>query len=136
MNTNKETQKLNKELAMKAITNKLGLIFTLLTFLGLTACTNIPIDENPNPNVKGYVVQLVATNDASKAFNIKNTFVKEGYKNTTVNSITKDGKKIHRVQIGPFGTKSDGDRVLMKMKKRYQKNQYVNNAVVKTIYGK
>ncbi len=53
-----------------------------------------------------------------------------------MNSITRSGKKIHRVQIGPFAKKADGEKLLMKMKTRYQKNQYVNNAVVKTIYGK
>ncbi len=121
---------------MKAISNKLVLIFTLLTFFGLTACTNIPVNDKPDSTMKGYVVQLVATSDMSKAANIKNTFVKEGYKNTTVNSITRSGKKIHRVQIGPFAKKADGEKLLMKMKTRYQKNQYVNNAVVKTIYGK
>lgn len=121
---------------MKQITNKLGLIFALLAFLGLTACTNIPVDDGNNPTVKGYVVQLIATSDASKATSIRNTFVKEGYKNTTVNSITNNGSKIHRVQIGPFGTKADGNNMLMQMKKRYTRNQYVNSAVVKTIYGK
>jgi len=121
---------------MKAITNKLGMLFALLMFLGLTACTNIPVEGGKNPDVKGYVVQLVATSDASKASSIKNTFVKEGYKNTTVNSITRSGKKIHRVQIGPYVKKADGERMLMKMKKRYTKNKYVNSAVVKTIYGK
>jgi len=121
---------------MKIITNKLAMIFALFMILGLTACSNIPVADGKNSDVEGYVVQLIATVDASKAFNIKNTFVKEGYKNTTVNTITKSAKKIHRVQIGPFAKKADGERLLMQMKKRYAKNQYVNSAVVKTIYGK
>ena len=121
---------------MKAITNKLAMILALFMFLGLTACTNIPVEGDNNPDVKGYVVQLIATSNVTKAFNIRNTFLKEGYKNTTVNTITKSGKKIHRVQIGPYAKKADGEKMLMQMKKRYTKNQYVNSAVVKTIYGK
>ncbi len=120
---------------MKTISNQFKLLFVLLTFLGLVSCTNIPpVDENPTE--KGFVVQLIATSNLSKANEIKNTFLKEGYKNTKVNSISKNGKKIHRVQIGPYGKKADGERVLMQMRKRYLKNPYVKNAVVKTIYGK
>jgi len=121
---------------MKKISHKIALFFSLLMFLGLTACTNIPTEGGKKPDAKGYVVQLVATSNATKAFNLKNIFVKEGYKNTTVNTITKNGKKIHRVQIGPYGKKADGERMLTQLKKRYMKNPYVNSAVVKTIYGK
>jgi len=123
---------------MKYITSKLTLIFSLLMLFGLTACSNMPVEDGNtgNTDTKGYVVQLVATSNATKAFNLKNTFVKEGYKNTTVNTITKNGKKIHRVQIGPYGKKADGEHMLTQLKKRYMKNPYVNSAVVKTIYGK
>jgi len=85
---------------------------------------------------QGFVVQLLASSNASKAASVKNIFVREGYKNTTVNAILKNGQTLHRVQIGPFGTQADAQRVLNQMKRRYKKNQYVNSAVVKTIYGK
>jgi len=81
-------------------------------------------------------VQLLASSSASKAASVKNVFVREGYKNTTVNSILRNGQTLHRVQIGPFGTQADAQRVLNQMKRRYRKNRYVNSAVVKTIYGK
>ena len=84
---------------------------------------------------QGFVVQLLATSNASKAASIKNTFVSEGYSQTTVNAILRSGQTLHRVQIGPFGTQADAQRVLNQMKRRYKKNQYVNSAVVKTIYG-
>ena len=87
-------------------------------------------------HTQSYVVQLIATSSSAKADAVKNTFVNEGYRNTVVNTIVKDGKHIHRVQIGPYGTQADGDRVLAQMKRRYHKNQYVNNAIVKTIYGR
>jgi len=85
---------------------------------------------------QGFVVQLLASSNASKAASVKNIFVREGYKNTTVNAILKNGQTLHRVQIGPFGTQADAQRVLNQMKRRYRKNRYVNSAVVKTIYGK
>lgn len=85
---------------------------------------------------QSFVVQLLASSNASKAASVKNIFVKEGYRNTTVNAILSNGKSIHRVQIGPFGTQADAQRVLNQMKRRYKKNQYVNSAVVKTVYGK
>ncbi len=85
---------------------------------------------------QSYVVQLLATKSASKAASVKNTFVREGYRNTTVNTINRGGQVLHRVQIGPFGTQADGQRVLNQMKRRYHKNPYVNSAVVKTIYGR
>ena len=91
--------------------------------------------SDEDATISGYVVQLTATSSSSKATGVKNTFVKEGYSNTTVNTVTINGKPIHRVQIGPFGTTADGDRVLQQMKRRYRKNQYVNSAVVKTVYG-
>ncbi|HIQ14135.1 MAG TPA: SPOR domain-containing protein [Leucothrix sp.] len=84
---------------------------------------------------QGFVVQLLATSNASKAASIKNTFVSEGYSQTTVNAILRSGQTLHRVQIGPFGAQADAQRVLNQMKRRYKKNQYVNSAVVKTIYG-
>jgi len=85
---------------------------------------------------QGFVVQLLASSNASKAASVKNIFVREGYKNTTVNAILRNGQTLHRVQIGPFGTQADAQRVLNQMKRRYRKNRYVNSAVVKTIYGK
>lgn len=120
---------------MQKIIKTLGTFFVFLTVMGLTACTNIPIEDGKE-SAKAYVVQLVATSDLSKATSIKNTFVKEGYKNTKVNTVERNDKKIHRVQIGPFGAEADGKKLLMEMKARYRKNQYVNKAVVKTIYGK
>ncbi len=123
---------------MKTLTKKWAVIVALISFLGLTACTNIPATDVDNPpgTAKSYVVQLIATSNASKAASIKNTFVSEGYKNTKVNTIVKNGSSIHRVQIGPYGSEADGKRVLAQMKNRYHKNPYVNSAVVKTIYGK
>jgi len=83
-----------------------------------------------------FVVQLLASSNTAKAASVKKTFVHEGYENTMINSILRNGQTLHRVQIGPFGTQADAQRVLNQMKRRYKKNQYVNSAVVKTIYGK
>lgn len=163
------------------INNKWGIIITVVSVLGLTSCSQIPVDNtgttsgsggytynggngnstggntsggsvsnggNTNVNTgntggtsggtvaTAYVVQLIATSSSSKAQSVKNTFAGEGYQNIKINTVTINGQAIHRVQVGPFGTQADGGRVLAQMKRRYLKNQYVNKAIVKTVYGK
>jgi len=86
--------------------------------------------------MQSFVVQLLASSSASKANRVINVFVEEGYRNININTILRNGQSLHRVQIGPFGTRADAQRVLDQMKRRYKKNPYVNSAVVKTIYGK
>ena len=140
---------------MKTIKNKLGLVIALIAFLGLTSCSTAPNNSGASTTVgstntgdtdttgsttqnnKEYVVQLFATANASKAANIKKTFaIDEGYDNVMISTITLNGKKIHRIQIGPYASKTASTNMLNQMKRRYHKNQYVNGAVVKTIYGK
>jgi len=83
----------------------------------------------------GYVVQLIASSSAPKAESIKNTFASEGYK-AYVSERNVNGQILYRVQIGPYGSQADAQRVLSQMQRRYRKNQYVRSAVVKTVNGK
>ena len=147
---------------MKGITKKLMQLIALVAILGLVSCST-PVDEGSTDTGTGsgagtgsgtgdtnsgggdttggstggttvgepYVVQLIASKSAAKAESIKNEFVAEGYTKAHV-SVKGD---IHRVQIGPYGTEADAQRVLDQMRRRYKKNQHVNNAVVKTVNG-
>lgn len=132
-----------------SMTNKLNTALIALTFLGLTACSSAPtggtgsVTENTattnngnNQQQQEYVVQMFATSDFSKATDIRNTFIAEGYSNTIISTINKNGQAIHRVQIGPFVQEATGDQLLAKMRTRYLSNQYVNGAVVKTVFGR
>ena len=144
---------------MKGITKKLIQLIALVSIFGLVSCST-PVDEGSTDVGTGsgagtgdtnsgggdttggstgggttvgepYVVQLIASKSAAKAESIKNEFVAEGYTKAHV-SVKGD---VHRVQIGPYGTQADAQRVLDQMHRRYKKNQHVNNAVVKTVNG-
>ena len=144
---------------MKGITKKLIQLIGLVAVFGLVSCST-PVDEGSTDTGTGsgagtgdtntgggdttggstgggttvgeaYVVQLIASKSAAKAESIKNEFVAEGYAKAHV-SVKGD---VHRVQIGPYGTQADAQRVLDQMHRRYKKNQHVNNAVVKTVNG-
>lgn len=126
---------------MNIFLSKWKLVIAIFMLLGVVSCTNTPpVTGGEKPPVAGktekYIVQLIATTNAAKAAEIKKTFVNEGYSNVMISTITNSGKKIHRVQLGPYANEAAGKAMLMKMKSRYRKNQYVNNAVVKTVYGK
>jgi len=132
----------------------------LVAVLGLASCSSIPANDGETTGDTGggstgggtgsgntggstggstgggatedaFVVQLIASNSAVKAESIKNVFVGEGYKNAQVS--VKDS--IHRVQIGPYATQAEAQKVLDKMHTRYKKNPHVKNAVVKTVNG-
>lgn len=144
---------------MKSITKKLIQPIALIAIFGLASCTTPPVTDTgggttgggttgggtTNPGTGGgsgggsvvtetYVVQLIATNSSPKAEGIKNEFTGEGYP-TVVSPIQSDGQTLYRVQIGSYGTEADAQRVLNQMKRRYQRNTHVSNAVVKTKNG-
>ncbi len=147
---------------MKGITRKWMHVMALVAVLGLVAsCSSTPVNDGDTSggtsggdtsgggntsgssgdtsggNVstgEGYVVQLIASSSAPKAESIKDEFVAEGYK-AYVSELNTNGQTLYRVQIGPYGTEADAQRVLSQMKRRYQRNEHVNSAVVKTVNG-
>jgi cell division protein FtsN len=143
---------------MKGTTKNILQMMAMASIFGLVSCTT-PVDpgttdtntnttntntSNTNTNTSNtnnnpvvseiYVVQLIATNSSPKAESIKNEFAGEGYP-AAVSAIESGGRTLYRVQIGSYGTESDAKRVLNQMKRRYHRNQHVNNAVVKTKNG-
>ncbi len=143
---------------MKGITKKLIQTMALVTVFGLASCTTTPVNDDTTGGgtsggstgggtsgggntgggtgggstvSEGYVVQLIASKSASKAESIKNKFVGEGYNKAHVSALG----DVFRVQIGPYGSEADAQRVLEQMRRRYKRNYHVNNAVVKTVNG-
>ena len=92
-----------------------------------------PQKTTPAPSPK-YVVQLIASKNASKANTIKQTFNAKGYQ-TYVSPLNVNGQTLHRVQVGPYASESDAYTVLQQMRQHYGTNLHVRSAVVKTIYG-
>ncbi len=144
---------------MKGITKKLIQVLALVAVFGLASCTTTPVnDETGGGDAgsgsgdtgggstgdgssggdtgggstvgEGFVVQLIASSSATTAESIKNEFVGEGYK-----AYVSPLNSVYRVQIGPYGTQADAQRVLNQMKRRYRQNEHVNNAIVKTVNG-
>lgn len=133
---------------MEGITKRLVQSMALVAIFGLASCTTQPVTDNGGTGgdtstggggggsvvTETYVVQLIATNSSPKAEGIKNEFAGEGYP-AVVSAIESEGSTLYRVQIGSYGTQADAQRVLDQMRRRYQRNQHVNNAVVKTKNG-
>jgi hypothetical protein len=143
---------------MKGITKKLIQTMALVAVFGLASCTTTPVNDDTTgggtsgggstgggtsgggstgggtgggSTAEGYVVQLIASKSASKAESIKNEFAGEGYNKAHVSALG----DVFRVQIGPYGSEADAQRVLNQMRRRYKRNENVNNAVVKTVNG-
>ena len=82
-----------------------------------------------NPDHLGFVVQLTASINQSKADQLADTFAAEGY-HVIQNHIERNGRTLYRVQIGPYVSKQAARAGLAKIKNRYQRNAYVRSAFV------
>ena len=91
-------------------------------------------DNNTQNNVAqhGYVVQLIASISQQKANNISNTFRSGGY-NMIQNSVMRNGRTLHRVQVGPYSSKTDAQSALAQMRNQYRHNELVAAAFVNEI---
>lgn len=138
---------------MKGITRKALAAMSLVAVFGLASCTQPPANDDTTGGTgtdtttdggstgtdggstvnQGYVVQLIASKSVARAEQIKDEFVAEGYQ-ATVSPLNSDSGTVYRVQIGPYGTEADAQRVLDQMKRRYQQNIHVNNAVTKPVF--
>ncbi|PID49019.1 MAG: hypothetical protein CR991_08630 [Proteobacteria bacterium] len=77
----------------------------------------------------GYVIQLVATSSRSRAEGVRRSLAVEGYP-VFVAQAQIDGKRIYRVRVGSYPSRSDANSVQRRMKSRYQQNQYVQSSFV------
>lgn len=90
--------------------------------------------ENPavttaDASASGYVIQVLATSDKTKADSIKTSMTGEGYPVFVTNAKV-DGKTVYRVRVGTYPGKGDAAAVQARMKARYTQNQYVQNSFV------
>lgn len=76
-----------------------------------------------------YAVQLLATSSSAKANSIKNTFKREGYA-VYVTKEKRGGRMLYRVRVGSYTGRSSALKQQAAMKRRYQKNPYVQSSIV------
>lgn len=76
-----------------------------------------------------YVVQLLATSNSTKAKNLRNTMKSEGYP-AYISTVKSSGKTLYRVRVGGYAGKSVAMKKQGSMKRRYQKNKYVQSSIV------
>lgn len=89
----------------------------------------VPVITSANAAASGYVIQVLATSDKTKADGIKSSMSGEGYP-VFVTSAKVDGKTVYRVRVGTYPGKGDAAAVQARMKARYAQNQYVQNSFV------
>ncbi|WP_020559669.1 SPOR domain-containing protein [Thiofilum flexile] len=77
----------------------------------------------------GYVIQVLATADRTKADTIRQTIATDGYPAFIAQGVA-NGKRVYRVRIGTYKAKSDAVTVQSRMKARYGQNQLVQNSFV------
>jgi len=81
---------------------------------------------NVEPSVKGFVVQLIASSSSVRAHEIKDQYIKEGYKAFVTPTVC-NKQTLYRVQIGPYAAEQDAEQLLKTMKERYTNNPLIMN---------
>jgi hypothetical protein len=77
----------------------------------------------------GYVIQVLATSDRTKADTIRQNIATDGYPAFIAHGVA-NGKPVYRVRIGTYKAKADAISVQNRMKVRYGQNQLVQNSFV------
>ena len=76
-----------------------------------------------------YSIQLLATSSQSRANKLAKTMQSEGYK-VFITQTTRDNKILYRVRVGGHADRNSAIKAQAGMKKRYQKNFFVQNSLV------
>jgi len=76
-----------------------------------------------------YSIQLLATSSQSRAAKLAKTMKTEGY-NVFVTQTTRENKILYRVRVGSHTSRNAAIKSQDSMKKRYQKNFFVQNSLV------
>jgi len=92
------------------------------------AKTVAPIPASATPAGK-YSIQLLATSSQSRASKLAKTMKSEGY-NVFVTQTTRENKILYRVRVGGHSSRNAAIKAQDSMKKRYQKNFFVQNSLV------
>ncbi len=91
-----------------------------------TPPTNTNVSTTP---IGKYSIQLLATSSQSRANKLANTMKGEGYK-VFVTQATREDKILYRVRVGGHGDRAAAIKAQEGMKRRYQKNFFVQNSLV------
>jgi len=76
-----------------------------------------------------YAIQLLATSSSSRATKLSNVMKSEGY-NTFITETSNNNKVLYRVRVGGYGNRNSALKAQEGMKRRYQKNFFVQNSLV------
>lgn len=76
-----------------------------------------------------YSIQLLITSNLSKANILNSTMKKEGY-NTYIKTSEKGSGNLYRVRLGNFSSQADALKKQTVLKRRYRKNQYIQDSAV------
>ncbi len=89
-----------------------------------------PVSGNISTTPIGkYSIQLLATSSQSRANKLAKTMKSEGYK-VFVTQATREDKILYRVRVGGHGDRTAAIKAQEGMKRRYQKNFFVQNSLV------
>ena len=119
----KKTQKVTKEEPKKVAKD-----------IAKTAPAEKPKETKPAPTVATsasgkYSIQLLATSSQSRANKLATTMTGEGYK-AFITQTTNNDKILYRVRIGGHADRNSAIKAQEGMKRRYQKNFFVQNSLV------
>ena len=92
----------------------------------VAAASNTGITSKP---LGKYSIQLLATSSQSRASKLAKTMQSEGYK-VFITQTTRDNKILYRVRVGGHADRDSAIKAQAGMKKRYQKNFFVQNSLV------
>ncbi len=89
-----------------------------------------PKEVTSTPNASGkYSIQLLATSSQTRANKLADVMSSEGYK-SFITQTHRDGKLLYRVRVGGYADRNLAITAQEGMKKRYQKNFFVQNSLV------
>lgn len=87
------------------------------------------VGTNDRSAEKGFVIQLIATNNRLKAYDLSKQYTAQGYK-AFVNDTALQSSGLYRVQIGSYATRTEASNLLLQMKNHYPNDMLVANAFV------
>jgi len=75
-------------------------------------------------DINTFSIQLIAVNDESKAIELFNIFIKEGYNNVYI----QNENSFYKVRFGSYLRKYDAEKMQNDLKRKYQKNPLIQNS--------
>ncbi len=96
--------------------------------------TKVAKKTTPSPTMSAapagkYSIQLLATSSQSRANKLAKTMKSEGY-STFITQTQKNNKILYRVRVGAHNARTGAIKAQEGMKRRYQKNFFVQNSLV------